>query len=65
MASIETSAPTRSSRSIRGGDLVGFLEHHLAEHQLAVGGEGRHQIQRLVAGATIVGAARGLAVARH
>jgi hypothetical protein len=49
-----------------GGDLIGFLEYRLlAEHQPAVGREGRHQMQRLVAGAAIVGAARSLAVDRH
>ena len=42
-----------------GGDLVGFFKYHLlTEHQPAVGREGRHQMQRLVAGSPIVGAAR-------
>jgi hypothetical protein len=35
------------------------------EHQPAVGGEGRHQMQGLLASLAIVAAPRGLAVDRH
>ena len=49
-----------------GGDLVGFFKYGLlTKHQPAVGREGRHQMQRLVAGPPIVGAARSLAVDCH
>jgi hypothetical protein len=45
------------------GDLVGFfLDRLLAQHEPAAGGEGRHQMQGLLAGLAIVAAARGLAV---
>ena len=47
------------------GDLVGFFKYSLlTKHQPAVGREGRHQMQRLVAGPPM-GAARSLAVDRH
>ena len=46
-----------------GGDLVGFHVHRLLpQHQLGVGGEGRHQMQRRTAGLAIMAAARGFAV---
>src|SRR6204780_5145770 len=49
----------------RGG-LVGFFKYRLlAKHKPAVGREGRHQVERIVAGSAIVSAPRGLAVDCH
>ena len=49
-----------------GGDLVGFfVDRLLAQHQPAVGGEGRDQMQGLLPALAVVAAPRGLAVDRH